>query len=303
MATNETVLVTGAAGFIGSHTCEELIAAGYKIIGVDNLRTGQIENLSSMIGKDFVFHHQDCLNFNQMQFLFEHYRFTKVLHLAALVSVPESFENPSLNFELNVKTTDIIARLCGKYKTQKLVFASSAAVYGDPSNRPYPLSPYAVTKLTSETLVKGYASCYGFSQTCLRYFNVYGPRQDPSSPYSGVITIFINRNQQGKGVTVFGDGDQTRDFVYVKDVAKANRLALESETDERESIDICTGRPIKLNYLLALLQIRYPSNPLPVHLNEREGDIKHSCGNYAPASERIGFEARIPFEEGISKLI
>lgn len=295
--------MTGAAGFIGSHTCEELIGAGYKVIGVDNLRTGQIDNLSSMVRKDFVFHHQDCLNFSQMSHLFENYRFTKVLHLAALVSDSESFENPALNFELNVQATDIVARLCGKYKTKKLVFASSAAVYGDPSSRPYPLSPYAVAKLASETLVKGYASCYGFSQTCLRYFDVFGPRQNPTSPYSGVITILINRNKQGKGVTVFGDGEQTRDYVYVKDVAKANRLALESDTDERESIDICTGRPIKLNYLLALLQTYYPTNPLPVYLNEREGYIKHSCGNYAPASERIGFEARVPFEEGISKLI
>lgn len=150
--------------------------------------------------------------------------------------------------------------------------------------------------------MKGYASCYGFSQTCLRYFNVYGPGQDSASSYSGVISIFLDRNKKGKGITVFGDGEQTRDFIYVKDVARANRLALESDRNEEDSIDICTGRPIDLNYLLTLLQIQYPNNPLPVYTTERIGDIKNSRGDYIIALKRIGFEYQIPFEEGLSKL-
>lgn len=309
MLKNETILVTGAAGFIGSHTCEELIGAGFQVVGIDNLRTGRLSNLDSIRGNDdFSFLHIDCLDWDKMDGLFELYRFTRVIHLAALVSVPESFIDPKLNFALNVEAVDNVARLCGDYEVEKLVFASSAAVYGDTLRAelvgiPHPLSPYAVAKLTSETLIKGYASCHDFNQTCLRYFNVYGPRQDPTSSYSGVISIFSDKYKKGEAVTVFGNGDQTRDFIHVKDVARANRLALLSDTNEEQSLDICTGRSLKLNYLLALLQIRYSKNPLPIHTNEREGDIKHSSGNNTPASERIGFEAKIPFEDGVIGLI
>lgn len=309
MSTNETILVTGAAGFIGSHTCEELIDAGFQVVGIDNLRTGRLVNLDSIRGNDnFSFLHIDCLDWDKMDVMFEHYRFARVIHLAALVSVPESFINPHLNFDLNVKAVDNVARLCGDYDVKKLVFSSSAAVYGDALRAELagilrPLSPYAVAKLTSETLIKGYASCYDFNQTCLRYFNVYGPRQDPTSSYSGVISIFSDKYKKGEAVTVFGDGNQTRDFIHVKDVARANRLALLSDTNEEKSLDICSGRSLKLNYLLALLQIRYPKNTLPIHTNEREGDIKHSSGDHTSASERIGFEAKIPFEDGVIELI
>lgn len=309
MLQNDPILVTGAAGFIGSHTCEELIKEGYQVAGLDNLRTGNLENLRSMTGNtNFEFFYLDCNNWEKMERLFDTYRFSRVLHLAALVSVPESFSNPDLNFDLNVKAVYNVARLCGEYGAKKLVFASSAAVYGNPLRAKLvrklsPLSPYAVAKMTSETLVKGYASCYEFNQTCLRYFNVYGPRQDPSSPYSGVISIFTDKYLKNEVVQVFGDGNQTRDFIHVKDVARANRLALMSDTNEKESLDICTGRSMKLNYLLALLQVRYYKNPLPIYVDAREGDIKHSSGDNTLASEKIGFKAEIQFEDGILELL
>jgi|PlaIllAssembly_1097288.scaffolds.fasta_scaffold00001_174 UDP-glucose 4-epimerase len=308
MPTNESILVTGAAGFIGSHTCEELVNAGYSVVGIDNLRTGKLENLDAIIDHPrFSFMPVDCRSYTMEYFfegyLFETFHISRILHLAALVSVPESFEKPGLNFEFNVKAVNNVALLCGKHKLKKLVFSSSASVYGDPDNNPNPLSPYAVSKLASETLIKGYASCYGFSQTCLRYFNVYGPRQDPSSSYSGVISIFSDKYKKGEGVTVYGDGEQTRDFIHVKDVARANRLALMSDENEEGNIDVCTGRSLTLNYLLSLLHHKYPRNPLPVYAEAREGDIKHSCGNHKMAANRLGFRSGVTFEEGIAELI
>ncbi len=277
-------------------------------MGIDNLRTGKMENLDSVLNHErFVFMPMDCRSYT-MQYLFDGYLFdtyhiSRILHLAALVSVPESFREPGINFEMNVKATDWIARLCGKYKLKKLVFSSSAAVYGDPDNNPHPLSPYAVAKLASETLIKGYASCYGFSQTCLRYFNVYGPRQDPASPYSGVISIFSDKYKKGEGISVFGDGEQTRDFIHVKDVARANRMALMSDQNEEDSLNVCTGRSLTLNNMLTILHRKYQRNPLPVYTEARDGDIKHSAGNKDLIFERIGFRSEIPFEEGILELI
>lgn len=159
---SKPILVTGAAGFIGSHTCERLLKEGYGVVGIDNLRTGKLANLDSIIGNpQFTFMPVDCLNEWKINLLFDKFRFDRVLHLAALVSVPESFEKPELNFELNVQAVDVISRACSRYEASKLVFASSAAVYGnDKAGYPYPLSPYAVAKLTSENLVKGYAHCY-----------------------------------------------------------------------------------------------------------------------------------------------
>ena len=230
----QTFLVTGAAGFIGSHSVEGLLAQDCRVIGVDNLRTGHLENLEiARTSPRFEWILADASDEAAMRALFEQHRFTGVLHLAALVSVPESFREPALNYRLNLAAADSIARLCLEFECRRLVFASSAAVYGAAAalpNResatPRPQSPYAAAKLAAEVMLLGYAASYGLEAVCLRYFNVYGPRQDPSSPYSGVLSIFTDRFRQGLPVTVYGDGEQTRDFIAVRDVARANREAL-----------------------------------------------------------------------------
>lgn len=304
MAMSRPILVTGAAGFIGSHTCERLLEEGYGVVGIDNLRTGKLSNLNAIIGNpQFTFLPIDCLNEWKINFLFEKFRFERVLHLAALVSVPESFEKPELNFELNIQAVDSIARMCARFEVNKLVFASSAAIYGDEkAGYPYPLSPYAVAKLTSETLVKGYAHCYGFSATCLRYFNVYGVRQDPRSPYSGVLSIFTSKFQNNEPVTIFGDGNQTRDFIDVRDVARANFVTLVNP-GPIESLDVCTGVTISLNDIVKLFQAFYPNSPEPLRAEARRGDIEHSSGNCVHMHHEFGFLARIPISSGLKDLI
>ncbi|MBL8251363.1 MAG: GDP-mannose 4,6-dehydratase, partial [Candidatus Competibacter sp.] len=194
-------LVTGAAGFIGSHSVEWLLGQGQRVVGVDNLRTGHLENLSAARSSpNFEWVLADAGDEAAMRELFERHRFSGVLHLAALVSVPESFRDPALNARLNLTATDTLARLCLKFSCQRVIFASSAAVYGtaaalpnQESAPPQPQSPYAAAKLASEVMLLGYAASFGLEVACLRYFNVYGPRQDPSSPYSGVLSIFTDR--------------------------------------------------------------------------------------------------------------
>jgi UDP-glucose 4-epimerase len=304
MKMNKPILVTGAAGFIGSHTCEYLIKQGYDVVGIDNLRTGKISNLSKiMLNPGFIFFNVDCLNESGIETLFETFKFKRVLHLAALVSVQESFKKPELNFDLNIKTVDIISRICARYQVEKLVFASSAAVYGHRAGTeyPYPLSPYAVAKLTSEHLIKGYSCCYGFEATCLRYFNVYGSRQDPNSPYSGVLSIFKSKYENSEPVTIFGDGEQTRDFIDVRDVARANFIALVNPGGN-SSLDVCTGVGTSLNSILKILQGIYPDQPEPIRNSPRHGDILHSIGNPDSMNYEFAFLSKIPLFSGLLDL-
>lgn len=303
-------LVTGAAGFIGSHSVEWLLRHGWRVVGVDNLRTGRLDNLAdARSSPNFTLVIADAGDETAMRPLFQQHRFTGMLHLAALVSVPESFREPELNYRLNLAAADTLARLCLEFDCKRLVFASSAAVYGANAalpNResalPQPLSPYAAAKLAAEVMLLGYAASYGLEAVCLRYFNVYGPRQDPGSPYSGVLSIFTDRFQRGLPVTVYGDGEQTRDFISVRDVAEYNGQALTRQDVVVGRYNVCTGHAISLKQVLAIYRELFPNAPPTEFASGRIGDIRHSLGDPALLREMLQFSAQTKFAQGLREL-
>lgn len=306
----QTFLVTGAAGFIGSHSVEWLLKQGVRVVGVDNLRTGRLENLATVrTSPDFEWVIADAGDETVMRLLFQQHHFAGVLHLAALVSVPESFREPALNYRLNLSTADRIARLCLEFDCKRLVFASSAAVYGMTAalpNResalPQPQSPYAAAKLAAEAMLLGYAASYGLEAVCLRYFNVYGPRQDPASPYSGVLSIFTDRFRRGLPVIVYGDGEQTRDFISVRDVARANGEALIKKRVSYGCYNTCTGYATSLNQVLAIYRELFPKTPPAEYTVARMGDIRHSLGDPSRLLTMLEFSSQVSFKQGLHEL-
>jgi UDP-glucose 4-epimerase len=306
-----SVLVTGAAGFIGSHTCEQLVAMGHRVVGVDNFRTGRRENLSALAGHgSFQLVSADVTDPVALDQAILAARPDAIIHLAALVSVPESIANPEENFRLNVRAPAVVAEAVRRHRVPRLVFASSAAVYGDTKVQPLredcecrPLSPYGGAKLASEALLLSAARTYGFSTLCLRYFNVFGPRQDPKSPYSGVISIFADKMKRGEIPTIFGSGEQSRDFISVGDVARANAAAATVPKIESGALNICTGRATTLNKLATTLHALLPGSSLPSRAAQRPGDIEHSVGAPDRARARLGFSATISLETGLAGLL
>jgi UDP-glucose 4-epimerase len=305
------ILVTGAAGFIGSHTTDYLLAEGHAVVGVDNFRTGHRENLAAALGaRAFTLHELDVAAPGALAALVAAERPEVIIHLAALVSVPESIAQPALNFSLNLQATFLVAEAARAYGVGRVVFASSAAIYGDGTELPVretaekrPLSPYGAAKLASESVLLGHGACYGFTVRCQRYFNVFGPRQDPSSPYSGVISIFARRYREGQGVTIHGDGRQTRDFIAVRDVARANALAATRPALHAGAVNICTGRATSLLDLAGLFATHYAGGPAPQQAPARVGDIGHSLGAPGLATAELGFTARTSVAEGLAELI
>lgn len=317
-----TILVTGAAGFIGSHTCDFLLAQGHRVVGVDNFRTGRRENLAdARQHAAFQLLERDVAEPGVLADLAAETKPAAIIHLAALVSVPQSIEDPALNFRLNVAATQYVGEAArvlkgtraveeGQRGKVRVVFASSAAVYGDNPELPLtersetrPISPYGGAKLASEALLLSNGAAYGFTVRCMRYFNVYGPRQDPRSPYSGVISIFADKLRAGSAPIIFGDGEQTRDFISVHDVARANVIAA-TAPDVRSGIaNICTGKPTSLNRLAEILRQSVPGTPAPTHGEERAGDIRHSVGSPERARLELAFEATVPLESGLTELM
>lgn len=305
------ILITGAAGFIGSHTVDFLLAAGHRVTGLDNFRTGRRANLAVAAAfPAFTLHEGDAAEPAVVAALVAAVRPDAVIHLAALVSVQESIADPDLNFRLNLQATHTIVEACRRHHVPRLVFASSAAIYGDTAVLPIredapkaPISPYGAAKLASEALLLGHAAAYGLLVRCQRYFNVFGPRQDPASPYSGVISIFDRRYREGRPVTIFGDGRQTRDFVSVRDVARANALAATRPGVSSGLANICTGRATSLLEVADVFRRHYPGVPSPVHAAARPGDILHSRGAADEAEHALGFRAAVSVEDGLRELI
>jgi len=310
MALSLKVLVTGAAGFIGSHTVDQLLAAGHEVWGVDNFRTGRRENLALALPSNrFHFEELDVAEEPDFVKFVGKIKPDAIIHLAALVSVPESIANPNLNDRLNFQATRTVAEAARIHHVPRIVFASSAAVYGDPFCTPIPengltqpLSPYGSAKLASENLLLDYSTKHGFVARCQRYFNVYGPRQDPRSPYSGVISIFLDHLMRKSSPTIFGDGEQTRDFVHVQDVARANTLAATSVGLTSGVVNICTGQAVSLNQLWRSLASERTDCPAPIYAPPRPGDIQHSCGCTDVARYSLGFKARHTLAEGLRAL-
>jgi UDP-glucose 4-epimerase len=305
-----TVLVTGAAGFIGSHTCEHLVAAGHHVIGVDNFRTGRRENLRALDRQPaFRFSPVDVTDQPAFDTVVASAAPDAIIHLAALVSVPESIADPLTNFRLNLAATFHVAEAARVHGVPRVVFASSAAVYGHAADLPlredtplHPLSPYGGAKLASESLLLSSARSFGFTARCQRYFNVFGPRQDPRSPYSGVISIFVEKMARGVAPVIFGDGGQSRDFVFVGDVARANVLAATLPGLAHGVANICTGRGTSLNTLAAALRQLYPGAPAPTHAADRPGDIRHSVGAPDRARAELTFTAGQSLAGGLAEL-
>ncbi len=307
----ETILVTGAAGFIGSHTVDRLLADGFTVVGVDNFRTGRKENLEKAGKSDrFRLEEADCTDAERMKALVASARPLAVIHLAALVSVQESMENPDLNFRLNLHAVHVMAEAARLAGVKRFVFASSAAIYGEHTNMPIresvrkrPISPYGAAKYAAEGLLLGFGRSFDMTVVCQRYFNVFGPRQDPSSPYSGVISIFDRLFREGKPVTIFGTGRQTRDFVSVHDVARANLLAATGKVRASCSHNICTGKPASLHDLVKQFGRHYPGYPAPRFEAARPGDIEQSIGSPETAKQTINFWAEIDLAGGLRELV
>lgn len=305
------ILVTGAAGFIGSHTVELLLENGHSVAGIDNLRTGREANIGNCIrNPHFSFHKMDILDRDGFFECVRKGAPDAIIHLAALVSVPESIASPELNFRLNVEATFNAAEAARLFGVRRLVFASSAAVYGlggelplDEGSHTAPISPYGAAKLASESLLLGHAAAYGTVVRIQRYFNVYGPRQDPESPYSGVISVFARQFSERKPAVIFGDGLQTRDFIHVSDVARANMIAAAGADIPTGTSNICTGQAVSLLDLARILAQYSPGAPAPTHAPGRAGDIRHSVGSGRSAELALDFRPERKLEEGLAELI
>jgi dTDP-glucose 4,6-dehydratase len=303
------ILVTGGAGFIGSHIVDRLLNEGYNTRVVDNLSTGDEKNLAHHQGEENLqFIEGDIQNLDLVKELVK--GVDAVFHEAALVSVTRSVEDPLLANEVNVTGTLNLLKACVDAKVKRFVFASSCAVYGDsetlPNHEnliPMPLSPYAVSKLAAENYVKVFNDVYGLETVILRYFNVYGPRQR-YGPYSGVISIFINRLLKNEHLTIYGDGEQTRDFVNIKDVVEANMLALSRRNAVREIFNISAGKDITINSLARSLQKIMDKTDLKlVYAKDRPGDIKNSYADINKAMKILGYTPKVSIREGLINLV
>ena len=297
------VLVTGGAGFIGSHLTQALVAQRCRVTVLDNLSTGRFDNLNELHGK-IDFHRGDIRNPEDIHAAVRDCE--AVFHLAALVSVPFSVENPIDSATINDMGTLNVLNAARENGVQSIVFASSSAIYGDDPQlpkqedmTPNPLSPYAVHKLTGEYYARLFTELYGLPATSLRFFNVFGPRQDPSSPYSGVISIFMSKAVAGQQPTIYGDGEQSRDFVYVSDVVNALLIAASRNSAAGRSVNIGTGKAITVNRLWETVQERAGIELPALFASERPGDIRESVADIRQAEKLLGYKPMVSFDDGL----
>lgn len=308
MSLTTKCLVTGGAGFIGSNLADELIRQGAKVKIIDNLSTGTHENLAE-IGGDFEFIEAD-LNDNAAvdKAVAEA---DVVFHQAALPSVPRSVDDPAETHQACVNATFNLLLKARDAGVRRLVYAASSSAYGDQETlpkvetmRPDPLSPYAAAKLMGEYYCRVFHEVYGLETISLRYFNVFGPRQNPSSTYSGVISRFIDALMKGDTPVIYGDGEQTRDFTYIDNVVRANLNAAETEHGVGEVMNVANGERVSLNELLAVLKnITGKTETEPEFLEARKGDVKHSQADNARAVECLKYERVVDLEEGLRRTI
>jgi UDP-glucose 4-epimerase len=303
----KTALVTGGAGFIGSHLTKTLLDDGYNVRVLDNYSTGCIENLQECI-RDIDLIQGDIRDPEVVARSVEKVDF--VFHLAAQISVAASMENPAECFDINVTGTNLILQQAARSGVEKVIISSSAAVYGNQDQLPIkemsslnPLSPYAASKQMDEILAGLYTRAYHLPVICLRYFNVFGPRQNPNSPYAAAIPIFIEKMLKNKTPILYGDGGQTRDFIYISDVVRANILAAKNGPPEGGIINICTGKQVTILELIEELQKYFPGSQ-PIQLQPaRSGDIYNSYGSPKLAKKIISFESEVKFSEGLKRTI
>ncbi len=300
-------LVTGGAGFIGSNLVEALVNRGDSVRVLDNFSTGKKENLAKFINQ-IEFIEGDIRNYHVVrEAVFE---IDAILHQAALPSVPRSIRDPITTNDVNVNGTLNILYAARDANVKRVVFASSSSIYGDTPElpkhermNPNPLSPYAVSKLAGEKYCNVFFSVYGLETVALRYFNVFGPNQDPASQYSAVIPRFITSMINDKPPIIFGNGEQSRDFTFVANVISANILAATEKNVSGISVNCaCHGR-VTLNGLVEKINRILGKNISPIYQNERSGDIKHSFANISAAEKYLGYKPIIDFETGLRKTI
>lgn len=300
-------VITGGAGFIGSHLAHALVARGERVRVVDDLSTGSRANLADLPdGVELLV--GDIRDAELMA------RATRgaqtVFHQAALPSVPRSIADPRASLDANVMGTLTVLEAARDNGVRRVVQASSSSVYGDTpalpktaGMRPLPRSPYAVSKLAAETLGQAFATSYGLEVVALRYFNVFGPRQDPHSPYAAVIPRFIRAVRAGTPVTIFGDGRQSRDFTYIDNVVAANISAATSTEASGEVFNIATGHATTVNEMLALIGRLLGREPLVEHHPPRTGDVRDSLADLEPAARLLSYAPMVGFEEGLRRTI
>ena len=289
------VAVTGGAGFIGSHTVDRLVEEGCRVVVLDDFSTGKRANLARWADDDRVQVVAVDIANGIFAPLADLGPVDRIIHYAAQVAVTHSIENPLTDIRINYAGTVQVLEYARYHQVKKVVFASSAAVYGDVDELPVkerqdcnPVSPYGIDKLGSEKFLYYYSAVHQVPCTAFRFFNVYGPRQDPSSPYSGVISIFANRAFAGTPVTIFGDGEQTRDFVYVGDVARTVVRACLSERGDRVVANIGTGREISINELARTIVDLSAAGSEINHVDARPGEILKSVADASRAAELFG---------------
>ena len=287
---NKNILITGGLGFIGSHIVNELINDNNVII-IDNLSTGNINNIKNPTHENLEIIKQDIrdVDFNKLTSKIDY-----IFHLAAMASVPLSIDKPIECNDVNVNATIKLLNYAAENKVKKVIFSSSSAVYGQNENmplketeQPMPKSPYAASKASCELYLNSFYDSYGLNYTALRYFNVFGPGQDKNSQYAAVIPNFISALLDNKQPEIYGDGEQTRDFIYVEDIVKANINAAES--DYNGIVNVASGKKLSINQLYEIIQETLDSDIKPKYLPERKGDIKHSLADVSKM-EKINFK-------------
>lgn len=301
-------LVTGGAGFIGSHICELLLAQGASVRVLDNLSTGFSRNIEPFLGDDFEFIDGDASDtasvvraVDQVDYIFHH---------AAMASVPRSIREPDLCHAWCATSTVQLLKAAASGKVRRLVLASTSAAYGDSayvskreSDPPFPLSPYAAAKLAAEAYCQAFVHSFELETVVLRYFNVFGPRQDPKSEYSAVIPRFVSMILSGQRPIIYGDGQQSRDFVFVGDVAKANLLAATSESVAGGVFNIGRGERTTLLELLTVLRNILGEDIEPIFEPARVGDVRDSLADISQARRRLGFEPEVNIAQGLSQSV
>jgi nucleoside-diphosphate-sugar epimerase len=299
-------LVTGGAGFIGSHLAEELLRRGHRVRIVDSLITGKRANLDAVPAAEFLEGDLADVPVAERAAAGMDY----VLHQAAIPSVPRSVDDPATSNRANITATLNILVAARQAGVKRLVYAGSSSAYGDTPTLPKredmptnPLSPYALQKLVGEQYCQMFTQLYGFPTVTTRYFNVFGPRQDPGSPYSGVISLFATALLEDRPPIIHGDGEQTRDFTYIANVVDGVLRACESPQAAGEVINVATGLRISLNELLRVLNRLVGANVQPVYKGPRAGDVRDSQADISKAKALLGYEPAVSFEDGLKRTL
>ena len=302
-------LITGVAGFIGSSIARALLERREQVRGIDNLATGKRENIKEIADR-IDFREADLLDLDAMKEAC--HGVECVYHQAAIPSVPKSVLDPLGSNQANVDGTVNILIAARDAKVRRVVYAASSSAYGDTPTlpkredmTPNPISPYAVAKLASEYYMVSFFRCYGLETVSLRYFNIFGPRQDPISPYSGVLAKFITQMLRGEQPTIFGDGSQSRDFTYIDNAVSANLLAAQAPTAKVAGrvFNVATGTRVDLNQTFELLKKMTGYSGNVKYAAERGGDIKHSLADITLATKALGYEPKVNFEEGLQRTV